>query len=75
MRSKPNGREKETMFDPQEQALAAKEYQEDFEDEQAALSEIEAERRNEEWFEERGMGGFDLQEDMFHSPDDPIWQF
>lgn len=38
-----------------------------------AAAEIAAEEAAERWFEERGMGGRDLQEDMEHSPFDPIW--
>lgn len=63
------------MFDPKEQELAQQEYYEDLAAEEAqAKAEWEAERANERWFEERGQGGRDLQEDMEHSPFDPIWQ-
>jgi hypothetical protein len=36
-------------------------------------AELAAEAAAERWFEERGQGGRDLQEDMEHSPFDPIW--
>lgn len=43
------------------------------ENEALCKAEWEAEQAAERWFEERGMGGRDLQEDMEHSPFDPIW--